>query len=85
MRPARNPLIMFLTLKCREFDCEKAPVEIGGYDELMDAIRDGWLFLNCPDGIPSSDQVTAAQVSAALAQETLQWICPDCAVLLECH
>jgi len=77
--------IMFLTLKCGEFECQKGSLATAGCGELEDAMRGGWRFWNCPDGVPSCNEVTAARVSAALAGETLQWICPDCAALMECH
>jgi hypothetical protein len=76
---------MLLTLKCREFECQSVSLEIASYDELVDAIHDGWLLLNSPDDLPSSDEVTAARVCAALVDKTLEWICPDCTALLECR
>jgi hypothetical protein len=76
---------MFLTLKCREFECQSASVQTASYDELVDAIHGGWFFSDRPDDVPTSEEVTAAQVCAALVGKTLQWICPDCSALLECR
>lgn len=81
MRAQFQPMLS--TLRCGEFECETAAIVITTDSGLADAMLNGWVLLTNSDSTPTSEQLAALEVAAALRNEPLPWVCPDCVTLRE--